>query len=216
MTISYHERFKEDVRKAFVLVRKGELPMGRRKTSLKRASSRYVLAQSVDYLAAKAAGKNPPIPLRDSDTLNTCGYMLIYEYMTNRHPDKVANDEYPILSDNQTLLRQRREMSLSDVNTGKDDVTIGRTLDHDGVKRRIYDYMTPNRDTSVVPARYLDLYDAIDNAGLTERQLEAINLVYFEGMTQEVAADVMGVGQDVVSRHIKAGIRILRAYMTKV
>lgn len=48
----------------------------------------------------------------------------------------------------------------------------------------------------------LDFDTAIKHAKLTERQAEAIRLKYDVGLTQKEVARVMGVGQDVVSRHI--------------
>jgi len=40
---------------------------------------------------------------------------------------------------------------------------------------------------------YIDLYDALENAGLTDRQRQAIDLVYFGNMSQEDARRIMGV-----------------------
>src|SRR5699024_12657434 len=89
---------------------------------------------------------------------------------------------------------------------GEGDAAIGRRTDHDGVKRRIYDYMTPERDMSLVPSAYIDLYNALENAGLTERQRQAIELGYFEGMTQEDAAKEMGVSKANINEYIRYGI----------
>ena len=41
----------------------------------------------------------------------------------------------------------------------------------------------------------VDLEALLDNAKLTNRQRQAIDLVYFEDMTQEQAAEVMGVSR---------------------
>lgn len=49
----------------------------------------------------------------------------------------------------------------------------------------------------------IDFERAVGLAKLTQRQAEAIRLVYDVGMTQKQAATVMGVGQDVVSEHIR-------------
>jgi DNA-binding CsgD family transcriptional regulator len=58
-----------------------------------------------------------------------------------------------------------------------------------------------------------DLQTAITAAKLTDRQREALRLVYTEDLTQEEAAKVMGVGQDVVSYHVgKAAKRIAEVY----
>lgn len=49
----------------------------------------------------------------------------------------------------------------------------------------------------------IDFERALALAKLTKRQSEAIRLVYDVGLTQKQAATEMGVGQDVVSEHIR-------------
>lgn len=49
----------------------------------------------------------------------------------------------------------------------------------------------------------IDFERALSLAKLTKRQSEAIRLVYDVGLTQKQAAMEMGVGQDVVSKHIR-------------
>ena len=135
-------------------------------------------------------GKRPP-----SSVCSRLATYIDLDHTTDGNPHKASTNEYPVLSDHQLKRRRDREMSLSNVYTGEGDTTIGRYTDHDGIKRRIYDYMTPKKDSTLIPTAYLDLYDALDNAGLTARQRQTIELVYFEGMTQEAAADVMGVSR---------------------
>lgn len=147
--------------------------------------------------------------------LTRLAWYIVFDEMTDKDEHKVKRAEYPILSEHQSKLRRERERVISDVYTGKNDETIGRCTDEIGVKRRIYDYMTPERDDYVIPTQYLDLYSAIDNAGLTERQRQAIELVYFEGMTQEVAADVMGVSQPAVAKFERIALAKLNEYLTK-
>lgn len=48
----------------------------------------------------------------------------------------------------------------------------------------------------------IDIHKAIDLAGLTDRQRQAIELVYFGELTQAEAGGRMGVGQDAVSKLI--------------
>lgn len=48
----------------------------------------------------------------------------------------------------------------------------------------------------------VDLERAIELAGLTERQREALRKVYIDGLTQEDAGKLLEVGQDVISYHI--------------
>src|SRR5690625_1710792 len=56
----------------------------------------------------------------------------------------------------------------------------------------------------------VDLYALLDNANLTDRQRQAIDLVYFEDLTQEQAAKVMGVRKHTVNEHLSIGLRNLR------
>lgn len=51
-----------------------------------------------------------------------------------------------------------------------------------------------------------DLATAIELAGLTERQREALTLVYFEDLTQVEAGERMGVRQDTVSKLVKSAL----------
>lgn len=53
----------------------------------------------------------------------------------------------------------------------------------------------------------IDLQDAIDKAGLTERQSDAIRLVYEEDLTQAKAARHIGIQQPNVSSYTEAAIR---------
>ncbi|MEK4559534.1 sigma factor-like helix-turn-helix DNA-binding protein [Bacillus sp. FSL K6-0036] len=50
----------------------------------------------------------------------------------------------------------------------------------------------------------IDIHKALDLANLTDRQRQAIELVYFGELTQAEAGERMGVGQDTISRHIDA------------
>jgi len=148
------------------------------------------------------------------NVLSRLAWYIVFDEMTDKNEHKVSSTEYPILSEHQEKYRQKREKAISDVFTGENDETIGRSVDHGGIKRRIYDYMTPDRDKALLPAKYLDLYNALENAGLTDRQRQAIELVYFEGMTQEDAAEIMGVShKGVVGKYCEEGIDELREYM---
>lgn len=59
----------------------------------------------------------------------------------------------------------------------------------------------------------IDLETALERAGLTDRQRQAIALVYFRDMKQEDAGKAMGVGQQRVARHLDiALVKIARVY----
>lgn len=144
--------------------------------------------------------------------------MILYEELSDKHPDKMTREEYPFMSDSQEGVRERKHRPHDDLqfegrihngrrktsftdDYGAPQVRNNRMLGfHDGEMERV--------------VSYLDLYDALDNGGLTERQREAIDLVYFYNMTQGEAAEVMGIGQDVVSRSIKVSLYKLKKYLT--
>ena len=150
-----------------------------------------------------------------SDVLSRLAWYILYDEMTDRSTDKVTNTEYPIFNEHQTKVRERRERALADVYTGKNDETIGRRRDEDGEKRRVYDYMTPERDDYMVPSAYLDLYNALDKAGLTDRQRQAIELVYFEGLTQKDAGAEMSVSQPMVVKYIDVSLAKIKEFYRK-
>lgn len=56
----------------------------------------------------------------------------------------------------------------------------------------------------------VDLYALLENANLTDRQRQAIDLVYFEDMTQEQAAKVMGVTRQAVDLYARNAINKMR------
>src|SRR5690625_6698469 len=56
----------------------------------------------------------------------------------------------------------------------------------------------------------MDVARLIGQARLTERQREALQLVYSEGLTQSEAAEAMGVAQPNVNAYIRAGIKKLK------
>lgn len=219
-TSDYNAKLAQDYVDIRAKVRGGVLPLVARIPEIDKAVSDYVLAQDDDFERKKAKAvaegrkeTSVPIQYRDSVMLERMADLLDYEYLTWSHHDKMNIVENPILSDSQMRTRHHREMRLSDVYTGVGDETIGRYRDHTtGEKRRIYDYMTPERDMSLIPTAYLDLYDALDNAGLTDRQRQTIDLIYFEGMTQEDAAEEMGVSRATLRTNESRAFDKIRKY----
>ena len=222
MTHDYNEHLHMDYASIRDKVERGVLTIGDRIKAIDDAVKRYVCAQDDDFegkrIKAETQGRSVntvPIQYRNTALLDALANLLMYEYLTWSHHDKMNIVDNPILSDTQMAYRHRKESRISDVYTGGEgDASIGRRTDHDGVKRRIYDYMTPERDMSLIPSAYIDLYDALDNAGLTERQRQAIELVYFEGMTQEDAAEEMGVSKPAVNQFISFGNTKIKKYLT--
>lgn len=219
MTQDYNEKLRKDYEDIKRRVETGMLPLVDRIPAIDKAVSGYVLAQDAEFerkrRKAIEEGRSPnsvPIQYRDHRMLQRFADLLMYEYLTWNHHDKMNIVENPILSDSQMRYRHRKETTLADVYTGKNDDTIGRKKDGKSGNKRIYDYMTPERDMALVPTSYLDLYNALDNAGLTDRQRQAIELVYFQGLTQADAGAEMGVSQQAVDIYLRNSYDKLRLF----
>ncbi|MEH7521702.1 hypothetical protein V7149_00245 [Bacillus sp. JJ1503] len=63
-------------------------------------------ALTVEYVSA--TGKRP-----DPAQLDRLATLCLYEELTDPHPDKMARDEYPIMSDSQEEERHKDEVSLT-------------------------------------------------------------------------------------------------------
>lgn len=61
----------------------------------------------------------------------------------------------------------------------------------------------------------LDFATAVARAKLTDRQSEALRLVYGEGMTQVDAGKAMGVSQQALQAHIERAITAIEGYYGK-
>lgn len=213
MTQDYNATLAASIATVRQQVRSGAITEEQAIAPLDAATRAYALAQADHYARLHL----PPVALRNSALLDRAADVLMNGYLSWSHFDKMNIVENPILSANQIKLRHRRESTLADVYTGgKGDETIGRHRGNDGIDRRVYDYMTPDKDAGLIPTEYLDLYDALDNAGLTQRQREAIDLVYFEGMTQADAAERMGVSQQAVALYARNAVDKLRKYSVKL
>src|SRR5699024_4407248 len=199
MTHDYETNARKRTEELRCHIRQQDVPLVERNRLASDIATDYVSSQDAYFDGIKADGKTPPIQYRNSDLMDELADVILHDDLTWSHPDKMSIVEYPILSDSQQHERNLRDLLLEDVFTGKDDATIGRKRTADGDMVRIYDYMTPKHDNGLVPAGHIELYNALDNAGLTDRQRQAVNLVYFEDMTQEQAAEVMGVTRQAVN-----------------
>lgn len=69
-------------------------------------------------------------------------------------------------------------------------------------------------DTDAICA-LLDLASAVEKAELTDRQAQALRLVYGEGMTQKDAGLAMGLKQDAVSHLLRRATASIQAHYEK-
>jgi len=205
-------------------VKRGMLPLVARCPAIEKAVGDYAVAHADYFDTALANGKNPPINYKDSDALDKYADLVMYEELTWSHPDKMSIVEYPIMSDDQEALRNGKYTPNSDLQYGDRRFT-GRhkthfTDDDGSLQVRNSRVVEPSDPTIEAVSDYVDLYDALANAGLSARQREAIDLVYFgnngDGMSQEDAAQAMGVSQPAIAKFQRVALSKLHEYMTKV
>lgn len=169
--------------------------------------ARMDVCKDVIRLSYRHNGRKPSVSV-----LDRLGTYLDFDYYSSMDTYKASTDDYPALSLSQLIRRRDREQTLQNIYTGKNDTIIGRTRGEDGQKTVIYDYMTPEKDNALVSPEVLALYDALNNAKLTKRQREAIDLTFFGGMTQEDAARVMGINKSNVNEYLRNSYEKIRKH----
>ena len=150
------------------------------------------------------------------NVLTRLAWYIVFDEMTDMHPDKMTREEYPIMSEPQRRRRFNEIPSKNVYFNGKDFVGIVKTCEKKDTddtgrinKRPIYSTLSDEekeaKDTEI------DVMKIIDKAELTERQKEAIELVYFEGLTQSEAAKRMGISQPNVSSYIDYSLKKMKS-----
>lgn len=215
----YNAKLYEDYTEIKRKVERGMLPLVARNPAIDRATTDYAIAHADHYHADKDAGKNPPIPLKNAAMLDRFSDLVMYEELKWSHPDKMSIVEYPVMSDTQAVTRAEKQSLCEDLSFGDRRFAGRRTkwfINENGAVQVRSSRMVDQRDeTAEKVEAYTDLYDALENAGLTDRQRQAIDLVFFENLTQEEAAAEMGVNKSNVNAYLSAAYRKLREYLTK-
>jgi RNA polymerase sigma factor (sigma-70 family) len=214
MTYDYNKKLYEDYKKIKDKVERGMLPLVARNPAIDRATTDYAIAHADHYHADKDAGKNPPVPLKNAALLDRFSDLVMWEELKWSHPDKMSIVEYPVMSETQKEVRNEKQTLCDDILYGDRRYTGRRKThftDEDGALQVRNTRMAIPSDVG----KYIDLYDALENAGLTDRQRQAIDLVFFENLTQEEAAAEMGVNKSNVNAYLSAAYRKLREYLTK-
>ena len=149
--------------------------------------------------------KTPP-----SAILSRLATYVLLDTLSDSHPDKMSLEEYPIMSYGQTGRYFARNGTLAPEPYTQDSV-MGR-------KSSAKEWGSDNSDALLFAddPMLMDVIESADleallvNANLTDRQRQAIDLVYFEDMTQEQAAAVMGVTRQAVDLYARNAINKLR------
>lgn len=139
---------------------------------------------------------------------------ILLDTLTDPHPDKMSRDEYPIMSKGQR--KRRKEIPSKNVYYRREDFGGFRTVyeksDEDavGYVKRYPVYNVLNDEDSEGQDAEIDVLALLESAGLTDRQREAIELIFFEDLTQEQASKRMGVSDRAVRYFLSDGLAKIR------
>src|SRR5690625_868218 len=195
MTQLYHDKITE-LFDAYYLAQADE-----KSTSNKRIEAANAIIE--EYIEAHA--ERPP-----ASALRRLATYVLLDTLTDSQPDKMSREEYPIMSYGQTGRYFARNGTIAPEPYTQESV-MGR-------KSSAKEWGSDNSDALLFAddpmlldvINTADLYALLDNANLTDRQRQAIDLVYFEDMTQEQAAEVMGVTRQAVDLYARNAINKLR------
>lgn len=216
----YVKKLRKDYEVIADKVERGMLPLVARIPAIEKAVNEYVMAQDEDFERKRKKGGHVPIQFRDSNMLDRFADLVMYEELTWSHPDKMSIVEYPVMSDWQA--KERREKTSFPGEITHDDRQFnGRRKGYSVGKNgeiNVTNHRMPNLEDSGIEALEgeITVAELLEGAKLTDRQRQAIELVYFEDMTQEQAAKVMGVGQDVISRNISVSIKKIKKLVRNI
>lgn len=219
-TVDYNAKLAQDLSDIGGKVKRGMLPLEPRRAALDDATSRYALAQADHYASTPRA---MPIALRNAKLLDRAADAMLYEDLRWSHPDKMSIVEFPIMSDRQAETRRAKQLPLAELEYGdmrgygRRKVVADDESDTDGDRAAVHKRrVIPPTDRHAGRVEIAtDVRRALDGAGLTQRQRQAITLVYFERMTQEEAARVMGCRRWTVNEHLADALAKLYDFMTK-
>lgn len=209
----YIEKLRKDYEEIADKVKRGMLPLVARIPAIDKAVRDYVEAQDAHFESMREEGGYVPVQYRDSHMLDKFAELIMYEELTWSHPDKMSIVEYPVMSDWQA--KERREKTSFPGEITHDDRQFnGRRKGYSVGKSgeiNVTNHRMPNPEDSGIKALEdkITVAELLERAKLTDKQRQAIELVYFEDMTQEQAAKIMGVKKHTVSEHIKKSIKKL-------
>ena len=165
--------------------------------------------KDVIELSYRHNGRKP-----SGSVLDRLGTYLILDHLTDSHPDKMSREETPVQSIWQEIYMENRTSLLEELfHDGRHGNGRRKSVfdDQNDVKQvsngrmpNVEDVEISNADMRII------VEELLERAKLTVRQRQAIDLVYFEDMTQEKAAEVMGVGRATVETLLRRSLHYIR------
>lgn len=214
--MNYAEQLQADYTRIRTETRAGKLARAERLAQIEEATSRYAMAHADAY--ARACEKRAqPINYKNDRLLHAFADLALYEDLTWSHADKMSLVEFPIMSDSQAKRRAAKTSMPGEIehndrgNNGRQ--TLVYTDNSDTIRSTKPRMANVHTDDLSACVANIDLRNAIKNAGLTQRQAQAIDLVYGDGRTMEDAAGVMGVTKQAVKQFVDAGMTKVKRKM---
>jgi len=210
----YNKKLAEDYEEILDKIECGMLPHVARIPAIDKAVSEYVLSQDRHFEKLKERGEFVPIQLRDGYLLEKMANLVFYEELVWSHPDKMSIVEFPIMSEWQEKERRNKTVFTGEITYDDRQYSGKRTTsyeDKDGSyqvsKKRI-----PNLENEELNSLIseIDVNRILDNADLTERQRQAIDLVFIENMSQTQASEELNVSKQAVNQFIERGLRKIK------
>ena len=177
--------------------------------------ARIDACKDVIGLSYRHNGRKP-----SGSVLDRLGTYLILDHLTDRHPDKMTREETPVQSIWQEIYMENRTSLLEELfHDGRHGNGRRKSVfdDQNDVKQVSNGRMPNVEDDEISNADMrIIVEDLLVKAKLTDRQRQAIELVYFEDMTQEKAAEVMGVGRATVETLLRRSLHYIRGSVRNI
>src|SRR5699024_6403850 len=177
-------------------------------------NKRIESADAIVEQYVEANGERPP-----ASVLSRLATYLLLDTLADTHPDKMARDEYPILSYTQ-IGRRRREIPSENVYFDKSDFGGMRTVyekddSNDSGDAKYYPVYSPIVDEDDVRnVAAMEVNSILKNVSLTGRQRQVIDLIYYKDMTQGQAAEIMGVSERAVRQFLRVSLDKMKEITT--